>query len=164
MAYKPTMAEIKELRERTGAGIRDCKLALTSTEGNIETAIDELRKKGIAKAAKKSGRAALKGRVRVALDGNRGVIVEVDQETDFVGNTDEFSTFVDDVAKHILSNTPADIDELKSQSWNDEITVEQVVQEMVVKTGENIQLRRFVVVETADNLFHTYTLAIDLVF
>ena len=153
MAYKPTMAEIKELRERTGAGIRDCKLALVSTEGNIETAIDELRKKGIAKAAKKSGRAAAEGRIRVALDGNRGVIVEVNCETDFVGNTDEFSTFVDDVAKHILSNEPADIDALNAQSWNDEITVEQAVQEMVIKTGENIQLRRFVMVDTENNLF-----------
>jgi elongation factor Ts len=153
MAYKPTMTEIKELRERTGAGIRDCKLALVDTEGNIESAIDELRKKGIAKAAKKSGRAAAEGRIRVEIDGNRGVIVEVNCETDFVGKTDEFLGFVGDVAKHILNNNPSNVEDLKAQSWDQEITVEQAVQQMVLKTGENIQLRRFAIINTENNIF-----------
>ena len=153
MAYKPTMTEIKELRERTGAGIKDCKNALVETAGDVESAIDVLRKKGIAKAAKKSGRATAEGRIRVEIDGNKGVIVEVNCETDFVGNTDEFMAFVKDVALHILKNEPADVEELKGQMWNETSTVQEAIQQMVVKTGENIQLRRFVLVNTTNNFF-----------
>ena len=153
MAYKPSMTEIKELRDRTGAGIKDCKTALTDTSGDIEAAIDELRKKGIAKAAKKSGRAAAEGRIRVEIDGNKGVIVEVNCETDFVGNTDEFMGLVKSIARHILQHEPADVEELKGQAFDETSTVEEAIQQMVVKTGENIQLRRFVLVHTDANFF-----------
>ena len=147
------MTEIKELRDRTGAGIKDCKTALTDTSGDIEAAIDELRKKGIAKAAKKSGRAAAEGRIRVEIDGNKGVIVEVNCETDFVGNTDEFMGLVKSIARHILQHEPADVEELKGQAFDETSTVEEAIQQMVVKTGENIQLRRFVLVHTDANFF-----------
>jgi elongation factor Ts len=103
MSYKPTMAEIKQLRARSGAGIRDCKNALIESQGEIQGAFDWLRKRGIAKAAKKSGRVAAEGTISAKLDGNAGVLLEVNCETDFAAGTDDFKKFVDDILNFILS-------------------------------------------------------------
>ncbi|MEG0072939.1 MAG: translation elongation factor Ts [Clostridia bacterium] len=146
-----TAQQVKELRERTGAGIMDCKKALVETEGNIDKAIDVLREKGIAKAAKKSGRIASEGLVEAYIHGGRiGAIVEVNSETDFVANNESFKTFVKDIAMHIAAvnpkyvrkeDVPAEIVEaekkvLKEQALNEgkpEAIVEKMIEGRISK-------------------------------
>ena len=113
-----TAALVKELREKTGAGMMDCKKVLTETDGDLEKASELLRERGIAKAAKKSGRVAAEGLVEayISEDGKVGAIVEVNSETDFVGKNEEFKAFVMDVAKQVVKNNPATVEDLLAES------------------------------------------------
>lgn len=143
MSYKPTMAEIKQLRARSGAGIRDCKNALIESQGEIQGAFDWLRKRGIAKAAKKSGRVAAEGTISAKVDGNTGVLLEVNCETDFAAGTDDFKKFVDDTANLILSKSLNTMEELQEAEWDNGMKTEEYVKQVVFKIGENIRIRRF---------------------
>ena len=138
---------VKELREKTGAGLMDCKIVLTETDGDMEKAIELLRERGIAKAAKKSGRIAAEGLVEayVSEDGKIGAVVEVNSETDFVAKNEEFKTFVMNVAKQVVEKNPKDVEELLSQD-SIEVpgkTVNEVLVEKIATIGENMNIRRF---------------------
>ena len=139
-----TAAMVKELREITGAGMMDCKKALSATDGDKDKAIDFLREKGIAKAEKKAGRIASEGVVAayVSEDAKTAAVVEVNCETDFVANTDNFHALVDQIAKHIAVTNPADMDAL-NQSTLDGKPVATVITEAVASIGEKISIRRF---------------------
>ena len=143
-----TAAMVKELRERTNAGMMDCKKALVASEGDMDKAIDWLREKGLAQAAKKASRVAAEGVVAsyVSPCGCTGVIVEVNCETDFVAKTDNFQGFANNVAKHIAKCDPKDVDELMAQKFCDDEskTIEDLVSEATVAIGEKISVRRFV--------------------
>jgi elongation factor Ts len=134
-----TASMVKELRESTGAGMMDAKKALTETDGNMEAAVDWLRTKGLAKAAKKSGRTAAEGLVGVAVEGGRGVVVEVNSETDFVAKNAEFQGLVRDVARAALKAD--DVEGLKSTDLGGK-TAETAVSEAIAKIGENMAIRR----------------------
>jgi elongation factor Ts len=138
-----TASMVKELREKTGAGMMDCKKALTEVNGDIESAIDFLRTKGLAKAAKKQGRIAAEGIIGSFVDGSISTVVEVNCETDFVAKNDDFNNFVVDMAKLIASANPADIEALKATKTDAGATVEEVIQELTLKIGEKIDVRRF---------------------
>ena len=140
-------ADVAKLRAMTGAGMMDCKKALTDAEGNMEKAIDLLREKGLATAAKKSGRIAAEGIVKAYVDGNVGVLVEVNSETDFVAKNDEFQQFVSDVAKTIAEQNPADVEALKELKCGDS-TIGEMLTEKIAKIGENMNIRRFARIET----------------
>ena len=144
-----TAAQVKELREKTGAGMMDCKKVLTETDGDMEKAIELLRERGIAKAAKKSGRVAAEGLVEcyVSEDGKVGAIVEVNAETDFVAKNDDFQQFVSDVAKTIAEQNPADVEALKELKCGDS-TIGEMLTEKIAKIGENMNIRRFARIET----------------
>lgn len=148
-----TAKDVKDLREKTGCGMMDCKKALTEADGDMEKAIELLREKGLATAAKKSGRIAAEGIVAAYTDGKAGVLVEVNAETDFVAKNDEFRTFVADVAKHIADNNPADVDALLEQSLNGAGTVRDALTEKIAKIGENMNIRRF---ERYEGIVETY--------
>ncbi len=142
-----TASMVKELRECTGAGMMECKKALTEAEGELDAAVDILRTRGLAALAKKAGRATNEGTIAayVSDDGKTGVLVEVNCETDFVGRNAEFTGFVDSLANLIGATAPADVDELKTITVMDrDITVEQQLGEMVGKLGENMGVARFV--------------------
>ena len=143
-----TASQVKDLREKTGAGMMDCKKVLTETDGDMEKAIELLRERGIAKAAKKSGRVAAEGLVEayVSEEGKTGAIVEVNSETDFVAKNEEFKTFVMNVAKQIVEKNPKDVEELLAQD-SIEVpgkTVNEVLVEKIATIGENMNVRRFV--------------------
>jgi elongation factor Ts len=142
-----TAAQVNELRKSTGAGMLDCKKALEETGGDMEKAVDFLRKKGLAAAAKKAGRAATEGLVGavIAADGKSGALVEVNSETDFVAKTDKFQTFVADVANQVLVAAPADNDALFAQDSVKEPgkNVQTTLNEAIAVIGENLQIRRF---------------------
>ena len=142
-----TASLVKELREKTGAGMMDCKKVLTETDGDMEKAIELLRERGIAKAAKKSGRIAAEGLVEayVSEDGKIGAVVEVNSETDFVAKNEEFKTFVMNVAKQIVEKAPKTVEELLEQE-SIEVpgkTVNEVLVEKIATIGENMNIRRF---------------------
>ena len=147
-----TAALVKELRERTNAGMMDCKKALVASEGDMDKAIDWLREKGLAQAAKKASRIAAEGVVTKYLTpcGCTGVIVEVNCETDFVAKTDNFLAFANNVAKHIAKANPADVEALMAQKFIDDEskTIEDLVSEATVAIGEKISVRRFVRYQT----------------
>ncbi len=151
-----TATQVKELREKTGAGMMDCKKVLTETDGDEERAIELLRERGIAKAAKKSDRIASEGLVTtyVTEDGKIGAVVEVNAETDFVAKNDEFKKFVSDVAKQIVEKNPATVEDLlKQQSIAEpEKTVEEVLTNKIATIGENMSIRRFERFETSGSL------------
>ena len=137
---------VKELREKTGAGMMDCKKVLTETDGDMEKAAELLRERGIAKAAKKSGRVAAEGLVAsfVSADRKVGAIVEVNAETDFVAKNDEFKTFVNDVAKIVAEENPADVEALLNVKYlGTEKTVGETLTEKIATIGENMTIRRF---------------------
>ena len=136
-----TASLVKELREKTGAGMMDCKKALTETEGALEDAVDWLRKNGLAAAAKKAGRIAAEGLVAVVASGGRGTIVEVNAETDFVARNEEFQNFVEQVSAAALE-TGGGIDALATATVNSGGTVGDGLTELVAKIGENMTLRR----------------------
>ena len=137
-----TAAQVKELREKTGAGMMDCKKVLTETDGDMEKAIELLRERGIAKAAKKSGRVAAEGLVEcyVSEDGKVGAIVEVNAETDFVAKNQEFRDFVMNVAKQVVEKNPANVEELLAQESISEAgkTVQEVLTNKIATIGENM--------------------------
>ena len=142
-----TAAVVKELREKTGAGMMDCKKVLTETDGDIEKAIELLRERGIAKAAKKSDRVAAEGVVAayVSEDGKVGSVVEVNSETDFVGKNEEFRTFVADVVEQIAKQNPANVEDLLNQKFikDESKTVQEVLTGKIATIGENLTIRRF---------------------
>ena len=142
-----TASLVKELREKTGAGMMDCKKVLTETDGDLEKAAELLRERGIAKAAKKSGRVAAEGMVEayVAENGKVGAVVEVNSETDFVAKNEEFRTFVMDVAKQVVANNPATVEELLAQPSLavSGKTVNEVLIDKIATIGENMSIRRF---------------------
>jgi len=143
-------SDVKDLREKTGAGMMDCKKALEACEGDMEKAIDWLREKGIAKAAKKESRIAAEGLCQVKTDGNNAVMVEVNSETDFVAKNEEFTNFVDYLANFILKNDAVNVEEVLKLEDNGE-TIEQKVVAITAKIGEKISFRRFKKVTKNDN-------------
>jgi len=146
-----TAQMVKELREKTGAGMMDCKKALTETNGDMEKAIDWLREKGMAKAAKKADRIAAEGTTLIEVDGNIAVILEVNSETDFVAKNEGFKTLVKELAAHLLKHKPATVEEALQQKMDNGATVEEHINAAIAKIGEKITLRRFAVVEKDDN-------------
>lgn len=151
-----TAAMVKELRETTGAGMLDCKKALTENSGNMESAVDWLRKKGLASAAKKASRIAAEGLVSVAVDGNKGAVVEVNSETDFVAKNDIFQEFVEDAAQVALMYD-GDVENMKTftcpkvkKAFGERLT------DMVAKIGENMNLRRAKVLEVKNGVIASY--------
>ena len=141
-----TAGMVKELRERTGAGMMDCKNALTEVDGDMEKAIETLREKGLAKAAKKAGRVASQGLVNLAFakDGKTAAAVEVNSETDFVAKNEEFVEFVSNLAEIILNGTANTVEELLEADFKGEGKVSEVLQGKIAKIGENLSIRRFV--------------------
>lgn len=150
-----TAAAVKALREQSGAGMMDCKTALTENDGDMEAAVDWLRKKGLSAAAKKAGRAAAEGLVGMAVDGNTGALVEVNAETDFVGRNETFQAFVAKVAAIAVAHG-ADVDALKSSDFAGGTSVEQAVVDLVAKIGENIGLRRSVQLSVENGVVSGY--------
>ncbi len=152
-----TAALVKELRERTGAGMMDCKKALTAVEGDMDKAIDFLREKGLAAAAKKAGRIAAEGVVGAYLsaDAKSGTIVEVNCETDFVAKTDNFKELVNKIAAHIVATKPADVDALLASELDGQ-SVADLVTASVAKIGEKISVRRFALYENPEGLVAAY--------
>ena len=152
-----TAALVKTLRERTGAGMMDCKKALTAVNGDLDKAVDFLREKGLSQAAKKASRIAAEGAVAsyVSPDAKVGVIVEVNCETDFVAKTDDFMALVSSIAEHIAKTNPKDIEALKASEMNGK-KVADVITEKIAKIGENISLRRFVRYQLTDGLVAAY--------
>ncbi|MBQ7221089.1 MAG: elongation factor Ts [Synergistaceae bacterium] len=140
-----TAAKVKELRERTGSGMMDCKKALAESNGDMEKAIDYLREKGLAKAAKKAERTASDGRVFqfVSKDGKLGVMVEINSETDFVAKTDEFNDLGSKITAHLTANTYADVPALLESVHESGSTINELVTAIIAKLGENIVLKRF---------------------
>lgn len=137
---------VKELREKTGAGMMDCKKALTESGGDFVKAEEWLRKKGISKAASKGSRVAAEGLVGIELlnDGKLGVVVEVNSETDFVARNDEFIKLTSGMVQHIARHAPKDVDNLLQQAWTDGKSVKDAITEKVATIGENLTVRRFV--------------------
>ncbi len=154
-----TAAMVKELRERTGAGMMECKKALVETDGDIDAAIEHLRKTGMAKADKKAGRTAAEGLVVIKTtdDGKRAAIVEVNCETDFVAKDENFRKFVDAVAEQVLASNPADLDELLNLPMPGEegTTIGEALKALIAKIGENMAIRRFAIIDASGKL-HTY--------
>ena len=149
-------SDVKELRDRTGAGMLDCKKALEATEGNMDKAIDWLREKGISKAAKKEGRIAAEGLCQITVDGNNAVILEVNSETDFVAQNENFVNFVDYLANIILKNDFKSNEEVLEFNDGGE-TVKDKLVALISKIGENINFRRFEKIEKKDNeVFGSY--------
>lgn len=146
-----TAQMVKELREKTGAGMMDCKKALTETNGDMEKAIDFLREKGIAKAAKKADRVAAEGTTYVLSEGNDAVILEVNAETDFVAKNENFQTLVKEIAQHLLKNKPATVEEALDQKMENGSTVNEYITAAISKIGEKITLRRFALKTKTDN-------------
>ena len=147
-----TASLVKELRERTGAGMMECKKALTENNGDIDVAAEWLRKQGLAKADKKAGRVAAEGRIAVAQDGGKAVLVEINSETDFVAKDENFLAFTNAVAQAALAAGAADIDALKVAKVASGETVEEARAAAVAKLGENIQVRRVVAIDSARNV------------
>ena len=147
-----TAAMVKELREKTSAGMMDCKKALVETNGDMSAAIDWLRERGISKAAKKSDRIAAEGLCSVAIEGNTAVIFELNSETDFVAKNEQFLTLLDKLGKILVANKPATVEEALAIEV-DGTTVDGMLIEATSTIGEKITLRRLTVVEKADNEF-----------
>ncbi len=141
---------VAELRAKTGAGMMDCKKALTETNGDMEAAIDYLREKGIAKAAKKESRIAAEGLANVYIDGNKAVILEVNSETDFVSKNEEFTSMIDTIGKTILSSNAKTLEEVLELSTS-EGTINDLIVAKTAKIGEKLSLRRVEVLEKGDN-------------
>ena len=139
-----TAADVKNLREMTGCGMMDCKKALTEAEGDMDKAVDILREKGLAASQKKAGRIAAEGTVYALVEGNTGVVIEVNAETDFVAKNDSFMDFVKACANTVIKENPADVEALLAlKADGSEQTVAEMLQEKVLTIGENIQIRRF---------------------
>jgi elongation factor Ts len=149
-------SDVKELREKTGAGMMDCKKALEACEGNMDNAVDWLREKGIAKAAKKESRIAAEGLCQIKVSGNTAVMVEVNSETDFVAKNEEFTKFVDYLVDEILNNDVKTVEDVLAITDGDETVSDKLVS-LTAKIGEKISFRRFEKVEKNDDeIFGTY--------
>ena len=151
-----TAALVKDLREKTGAGMMDCKRALTETTGDVEAAVDWLRQKGLAAAAKKSGRVAADGLVGIASASGRAAMVEVNAETDFVARNDQFQAFVEAVA-NVALQVGEDLDAIKAAQFpNSAVTVGEQLTELIAKIGENMTIRRARVLSSPNGVVATY--------
>src|SRR6056297_2807840 len=152
-----TMKDIKELRSRTGAGVLDCKKALNEVDGDVEAAVEFLREKGMAAAAKKAGRVAAEGLVSLNIsdDRKKGILVEVNSETDFVAKNDQFQTLVADISDHLMQSEAEEVEAVENEKWfkDESQTVNDVIKASIASIGENINLRRFKRVETDGYLF-----------
>ncbi len=155
-----TASMVKELREMTGAGMMDCKKALTNTDGDMDKAVEFLRENGLAKAAKKAGRIAAEGIVKtlVASDDKKAAIVEVNSETDFVAKNADFNAYVEEVAAQALATDAADIDAFMQETWNSDTTktVETALAAEIAVIGENLKIRRFEKLTAADGCVVSY--------
>ncbi len=145
-----TASLVKELRERTGSGMMECKKALVECDGDIEAAAELMRKSGAAKADKKAGRVAADGAIKVSVsdDGKTAVILEINSETDFVAKDDNFQAFADAVLAAVAANKPGSVEKLAALDIDGGQTVEEARQALIAKVGENIQIRRFEIVES----------------
>ena len=151
-----SMADVKALREKTGAGMMDCKKALTEVEGDLEAAVDWLRKKGLATAAKKAGRVAAEGLVGVASEGTKGAVVEVNSETDFVARNENFQSFVANLSRLVLANG-TDVEALKAVAYpGTGRTVEEELTHNVATIGENMNLRRAAELSVSEGVVASY--------
>lgn len=154
-----TAAMVKELREQTGAGMTDCKKALSETDGNMEEAVEILRKKGQAKAVKKESRIAAEGLCCIASDGEtRAAVVEVNSETDFVAKNETFQQFVNAVAKQAVNSDAADIDAFLEEKWNEDAskTVKEALVDKIAVIGEKLNIRRFEKIVASEGCVATY--------
>lgn len=151
-----TAALVKELRERTGAGMMECKKALIESNGDIEAAIEAMRKSGQAKAAKKAGRVANQGMIVIQQAAKRAAMLEVNCETDFVSKGDDFKKFCTDVCQTVLTSNPSDLPALMATPVADVSSVEEACHNLVAKIGENIQVRRFAVLEASQGQLGVY--------
>ena len=143
-----TAKDVQALREKTNVGMMDCKKALVEADGDMDKAIDILREKGLATAAKKSSRIAAEGVIGLYSDGSASALVELNCETDFVGNGAEFKALANQIAKTVVESKPADVDALLAATISDgSISVNDAIQELFLKVRENLKLRRFVLVE-----------------
>lgn len=147
-----TASLVKELRERTGAGMMECKKALSETGGNIDAAAEALRKSGLAKADKKADRVTAEGRIAAAQNDSVAVLVEINSETDFVAKDDNFLRFADTVAQAALTSGAADVEALKTVKVESGETVEETRAAVIAKVGENLQVRRLVRIESDNNV------------
>ncbi|HBD19711.1 MAG TPA: elongation factor Ts [Arenimonas sp.] len=147
-----TASLVKDLRERTGAGMMECKKALTENKGDIDAAAEWLRKQGLAKADKKADRVAAEGRIVAASEGGKAVLVEINSETDFVAKDDNFVSFATAVAQAALASGAADIDALKAAKLPSGETVEEARAAVIAKVGENVQVRRMAKVDSANHV------------
>ncbi|WP_277584191.1 translation elongation factor Ts [Psychrobacillus antarcticus] len=145
-----TAQMVKELREKTGAGMMDCKKALVESDGNLEAAIDFLREKGLSSAAKKADRIAAEGTTFIQVEGNKAVLLEMNAETDFVSKNESFQQLVQTVASHLLATEPASVEEALTSVVEDGLTVENLISNAIAKIGEKISLRRFVIETKTD--------------
>ena len=141
---------VKELRQKTGAGMMDCKKALTETDGDMEKAVDYLREKGLSKAEKKADRVAAEGLTTVRVEGNTAVLLELNCETDFVAKNEAFQRYLADLAAHLLKERPTSVEEALEQKMDGEKTVRETLQELIARIGENMNLRRFQLVDKTD--------------
>ncbi|MGY4689849.1 translation elongation factor Ts [Salibacterium sp. K-3] len=146
-----TAGMVKELREQTGAGMMDCKKALTETDGSMEEAVNYLREKGISKAQKKADRVAAEGLTYVTSSGDKAVIVEVNAETDFVAKNEHFQNMVKSTADFLLENEPSDVESALASEVEEGTTLEGYINDQIAKIGEKISLRRFQVLHKDDN-------------
>ena len=151
-----TAALVKDLREKTGAGMMDCKAALNEVEGDIEAAIDWLRKKGLAKAAKKSGRVAAEGLIGIAVAGNKGVVVEVNSETDFVARNDAFQAMVRAIAQVALAKGGEDVEVVAASAYPAGGTVAEAISSNIATIGENMTLRRIGAISVSNGVVGQY--------
>ena len=147
-----TASLVKELRERTGAGMMECKKALTENSGDIDISAEWLRKQGLAKADKKAGRIAAEGRIAVAQDGGKAVLVEINSETDFVAKDNNFLAFTEIVANTALTSGATDADALKTAKLASGETVEEARAAVISKVGENVQVRRLARIDSTNNI------------
>ena len=155
-----TAAMVKELREMSGAGMMDCKKALTATDGDMDKAVEFLRENGLAKAEKKAGRVAAEGMVatNISADGKTAAIVEVNSETDFVAKNEKFQTYVSQVAAQVATTTATDVDAFLGEPWIEDAskTVKENLASMIAVIGENMTIRRFAKVEATDGVVESY--------
>ena len=154
-----TAALVKELRERTGSGMMECKKALVASNGDIDAAIEAMRKSGLAKADKKSDRIAAEGIIAIetSADGKSAVMIEINSETDFVAKAEDFTNFVAQVSKTVLAEQPADLNALNALALNDAgESIDTVRQTLIAKIGENIQIRRFELMTNENGVIGSY--------
>jgi elongation factor Ts len=147
-----TASMVKELRERSGAGMMECKKALTENQGNLETSIEWLRKQGLAKADKKASRIAAEGRIAMAQENGKAVLVEINSETDFVAKDSNFLGFAESVAKAALASGVNDVEALKAVKLPSGETIEETRAAVVAKVGENVQVRRMMRIDSTNNV------------